>query len=634
MEVPYFAQDNPGKSVIMLGNEAIARGILEAGTIIGAGYPGTPSSEILKTLAIMENYFPHLKLEWSTNEKVALEIAIAGSMSKVRSVACMKHVGVNVAADAFMTIAYAGARGGLVLVSADDPNLYSSQNEQDNRFYGLHGLVPVFEPSTPQEAKDMIKYAFKFSEKYETIVLFRTTTRLNHGRGNVLLGEIEEPQKEFGFDWDRERWVCVPSHSRVNREKLLNRMERISKDVNESELNSLIISRKSINGTKYGFLSAGIPYAHLKDALSYLEIEDKVSILKLGIEYPLPRKRIIDLLHSVDKLLIVEELEPIFETMVKKIAFEEGFGDKIEIHGKDILPQKFEFPAELIIEKVSEFLNIEYEQMEIPENDLNLPPRLPMLCPGCSHRATFYAINQVEKKLKKQFINSSDIGCYTLGVYKPLAAIDTQICMGGSIGMANGFSKLYGKEQPLLAILGDSTFFHTGVPGLINAVYNQNDMLIIILDNRSTSMTGFQDNPGTGMKIGEEPGTRVILEDLVKGCGVPEKNIWVEDSNNINKMIEKLQEAIEANGVRVFISRHICSLLEMSEFKAQNISPPTYKIDSEKCTGCQICINQFGCPAITFDEELKKAKIDQSLCRGCGVCTYVCPQEAIYEEEL
>lgn len=634
MDIPYYAQDNPGKSVIMLGNEAIARGILEAGTIIGAGYPGTPSSEILKTLASMERYYPHLNLEWSINEKVGLEIAIAGSMSNIRSVACMKHVGVNVAADAFMTISYAGARGGLVLVSADDPNLYSSQNEQDNRFYGLHGLVPVFEPSTPQEAKDMIKYAFEFSEKYETIVLFRTTTRLNHGRGNVILGKIKEPKKEFGFDWNRERWVCLPSHSRVNREKLLQRMEKISEDVNESPLNLLSVSNKDIDGIRYGFISSGIPYSHLKDALSYLEIDDKISILKFGIVYPLPREKIIELLNSTDKLLIVEELEPIFETLVKKIAFEEGFNGEIEIHGKDIFPQKFEFSAELVIEKISDFTKIGYDQKKIPKNELDLPPRLPVLCPGCSHRATFYAINQLEKKLKKKFINSSDIGCYTLGVYKPLEAIDTQICMGGSIGIANGFSKLYDDDQPLLAIIGDSTFFHTGVAGLINAVYNQNNMLIVILDNRSTSMTGFQDNPGTGIKITKESGTRVILEDLVKGCGVPEKNIWVEDSNNIDKMIKKLEEAINETGVRVFISRHRCSLLEISEFRTQNITPPTFKVDQDICTGCQICYNQFGCPAINFDEETRKVNIDQSLCRGCGVCEYVCPQKAIYKEEI
>ncbi|MBD3198357.1 MAG: indolepyruvate ferredoxin oxidoreductase subunit alpha [Candidatus Lokiarchaeota archaeon] len=632
MERSHYALDKPGKSVIMLGNEAVARGILEAGTIIGAGYPGTPSSEILKTLASMENYFPHLKLEWSINEKVGLEVAIAGSMSDVRSVACMKHVGVNVAADAFMTIAYAGARGGLVVVSADDPNLYSSQNEQDNRFYGLHGLVPVFEPSTPQEAKDMMKYAFEFSEKYETVVLFRTTTRLNHGRGNVVLGEIQKPKTEHGFDWDRERWVCLPSHSRVLRKNLLERMDIISQDVNQSHLNGLNLSEQTVNGKKIGFISAGIPYSHLKDALSYLEIEDKVSTLKLGIVYPLPRKLIIKLLKNVDKLLVIEELEPIIETLVKKIAFEEGFVGEIEIVGKDLFPQNFEFPAELVIEKVAKFTNKEFELSEIPHTELKLPPRLPVLCPGCSHRATFYAINKLEKKLKKQFINSSDIGCYTLGVYKPLEAIDAQICMGGSIGMANGFSKLYGDDQPLLAILGDSTFFHTGVPGLVNAVYNQNNMLIVILDNRSTSMTGFQDNPGTGVKITKKPGTRVIIEDLVKGCGVPEENIWLEDSNDIDKMVEKLEDAINAEGVRVFISRHICSLLEMGEFKARNITPPTYKIDKEACIGCQICYNQFGCPAINFNEKLRKASIDQSLCRGCGVCEFICPQGAIHEE--
>jgi indolepyruvate ferredoxin oxidoreductase alpha subunit len=318
---------------------------------------------------------------------------------------------------------------------------------------------------------------------------------------------------------------------------------------------------------------------------------------------------------------------------VKKIAFEEGFGGEIKIQGKDIFPQKFEFSAELVIEKVSDFVNKEFNRTKLPKNELDLPPRLPVLCPGCSHRATFYAINQVEKKFKKQFINSSDIGCYTLGVYEPLKAIDCQICMGGSIGMANGFSKLHGDDQPLLAILGDSTFFHTGVPGLINAVYNQNDMVVVILDNRSTSMTGFQDNPGTGIKITKEQGTRVILEDLVKGCGVPEENLWVEDSNDIDKMVKKLEEAINKTGVRVFISRHTCSLLEMSEFRAKNIAPPTYKVNQDVCTGCQICYNQFGCPAINFDEESRKASIDHSLCRGCGVCESICPQEAIYKEE-
>jgi len=632
MNNPFFVENRPGKKGILLGNEAIARGILEAGVIIGAGYPGTPSSEILTTLADMQRYYTHLKLEWSVNEKVGFEVAYGGSMSNVRSVACMKHVGVNVASDAFMTACYAGARGGMVLVSADDPNCYSSQNEQDNRFFGPHALIPVFEPSTPQEAKDLIKYAFDFSELYQTLVLFRTTTRLNHGRGDVVLGEIKKINREYGFDWDRSRWVCLPSHSRVLRIRLLERMEDISDFADEFPFNSLKIAKEGINGIRYGLVAAGVPYAHLMDALNYFGIKDEVSILKLGMVYPVPRKLISKFFNSVDEVLVIEELEPFLEDILKKIAYEEGLSGEFKIHGKDYFPQNGELPAELYLENIAKWIGLSYEKVSIPHDLMIIPPRLPILCPGCSHRATFYAIKQVEKKMKTKFVNSSDIGCYTLAVYKPLEGLDTEICMGGSIGLANGISKIQSKDNPVLAILGDSTFFHSGIPALINAVYNKNNILVIILDNRSTSMTGFQDNPGTGVKITKEPGIRVILEDLVKGCGVPGENIWVEDSNNLTKLIEKLEEAINAKGVRVFISRHTCSLVETKQFKAQKIQPPLVKINQDKCVGCLICVNKFGCPALIFDEEHKKANIDQTFCRGCKVCIDVCPQEAIYEE--
>ncbi|MEJ2249550.1 MAG: indolepyruvate ferredoxin oxidoreductase subunit alpha [Candidatus Lokiarchaeota archaeon] len=632
MTIPYYAENSPDKKVVMLGNEAIARGLLEAGVVVGAGYPGTPSSEILKTVAEMEPYYPHLKLEWSVNEKVGFEIAMAAAMSNIRSVATMKHVGLNVAADAFMTAAYMGVIGGLVLISADDPSMYSSQNEQDNRYYGLHGLVPVFEPSSPQEAKDMIKYAFDFSEKYESIVLFRTTTRLNHGRGDVELGEIRDINSKGQFDWNRNRWVCVPSHSRVLRTKLLEKMDNIAEEANQFPFNNLKLSEEKIDGIKYGFISAGIPYSHLNDSLSYFDIRNKVSILKLGLVFPLPRKLVVQLLKSVDKLLVIEELEPIIETEIKKIAFEENLSNKLEIHGKDYFPRKFEFPAELYLEKIAKFIGENFEKNENPTLELDLPVRLPVLCPGCSHRATYYAINQVEKELKKKFINSSDIGCYTLGVYKPLEGIDAQICMGGSIGMANGFAKIYDEENPVLAILGDSTFFHTGVPALINAVYNKNDMLVIILDNRSTSMTGFQDNPGTGIMITKEPGKRIIIEDLVIGCGVPKENVFVSDPNNLDEMIGTLKEAIQRDGVKVVVSRHVCSLLEINEFRAKGIKPPTIKVDKSSCIGCLICVNQFGCPALVINPDEKKVEIDQELCRGCGVCIDVCPHDAIYEE--
>jgi indolepyruvate ferredoxin oxidoreductase alpha subunit len=279
-------------------------------------------------------------------------------------------------------------------------------------------------------------------------------------------------------------------------------------------------------------------------------------------------------------------------------------------------------------------MDLEYNRTPVPKDLIIIPPRLPILCPGCSHRASFYAIKQVEKKLKTKFVNSSDIGCYTLAVYKPLESLDTEVCMGGSIGLANGISKIQSNENPVLAILGDSTFFHSGIPALINAVYNQNNILVVILDNRSTSMTGFQDNPGTGIKITKELGTKVNIEDLVKGCGVSSENMWVEDSNNLLKMIDKLEEAVKAKGVRVFISRHTCSLVEINEFKSKEIVPPIVKVDSEKCKGCLICVNKFGCPSIIFDESEKKAIIEQDTCRGCKVCIDVCIHDAIYEEEL
>jgi indolepyruvate ferredoxin oxidoreductase alpha subunit len=632
MNRPYFAEDAPEKKVILLGNEAIARGILEAGVVIGAGYPGTPSSEILETLAEMQPFFPQLNLEWSINEKVGFEVAYGGSMCNVRSVACMKHVGLNVASDAFMTACYAGARGGMVVISADDPNCFSSQNEQDNRYYGLHALVPVFEPSTPYEAKELIKYAFDFSEEYQSIVLFRTTTRLNHARADVILGEVKEIKREYGFDWDRSRWVCLPSHSRILRVRLLERLEEISDFADEFPFNSLKLTKEKVNGVRYGFVTAGVPYAQLIDALKYFDIEEKVSLLKLGMVYPPPKRLIKKLFDSVDEILVIEELEPFIENILKQLAFEEGLSKDLKIHGKDYFPQNGEFPAEIYFEIISNVIGLPYEKTQIPENLMIIPPRLPILCPGCSHRATFYAIKKVEKKLHTKFVNSSDIGCYTLAVYKPLEGLDTEVCMGGSIGLANGISKIQPKENPVLAILGDSTFFHSGIPPLINAIYNNNNILVIILDNRSTSMTGFQDNPGTGIKINKDPGTKIIIEDLVKGCGVDPNKLWVEDSNDLQKTVEKLEEAVKADGVRVFISRHTCSLVEINEMRAQKIAPPVVKIDEEKCIGCLICTNQFGCPALNFNEETKKVQIDELSCRGCKVCIEVCPQNAIFEE--
>jgi indolepyruvate ferredoxin oxidoreductase alpha subunit len=412
----------------------------------------------------------------------------------------------------------------------------------------------------------------------------------------------------------------------------LEKLKDITDFADTFPFNSLKTSNEKVNGKRYGFIAAGVPYAHLIDALNHFGIKDKVSILKLGMVYPLPKRLVKELLASVDEIVVVEELEPFIENMIKQLAFDEGIS-KVEIHGKDLFPQNGEFPSEIYLENLADLMDLEYDKISVPDDIIIIPPRLPILCPGCSHRASFYAIKEVEKKMKTKFVNSSDIGCYTLAVYKPLEGLDTEVCMGGSIGLANGITKIQPKENPVLAILGDSTFFHSGIPALINAVHNQNNMLVMILDNRSTSMTGFQDNPGTGIKITKEPGTKVNIEDLVKGCGVSPNNIWVEDSNNLKKMIEKLEKAVKAEGVRVFISRHTCSLVELNEFKAKKIIPPIVKVDPEKCKGCLICVNKFGCPSIIFDEEEKKACIQQESCKGCEVCIDVCIHDAIYKEE-
>lgn len=628
--VPYFAEDAPGKRAIMLGNEAIARGILEGGVVIGSGYPGTPSSEILETLARMYPYHPHLQLEWSINEKVGFEVAFGGSMCNARSVAVMKHVGLNVASDAFMTACYAGARGGFVVISADDPSCYSSQNEQDNRYYGMHALVPVFEPATPNEAKDLIKHAFDFSEKHETVVLFRTTTRLNHGRGDVTLGEIKHFDRDYGFDWDRHRWTHLPTNARVNRPKLLARLKKITALADDFPFTSLELSEARVKGKKVGFVAAGVPYAHLVDTLHQYRVKDQVSVLKLGMIYPPPERLFRELLETVDEVLVVEELEPFLEDLLKKYAYEYNLADRVRIHGKDVFPQQGEFPAELYREKIAAFLGLDYEATTLPDDIFSSPPRPPVLCPGCSHRTTFYAINLVQREMDTRFVHSSDIGCYTLGFYPPTNGVDTCICMGGSIGLANGISKLQSGDNPVLALLGDSTFYHSGVSGLINAVYNQNDLLLVIMDNGSTCMTGFQDHPGTGQLIIREPGTKVVMEDLVRGCGVAPEAIWVADSNNLPELLEKMRKAVQQEGVRVFISRHTCSLLESNARRRQHIKPPEVTIDPDKCTNCLVCVKYFGCPALTIVEE--NVTVDKTLCTGCGVCSYICPKGAISVE--
>ncbi len=625
MSVPFYALDEVNEKGVVLGNEALARGIFEAGIHVASGYPGTPSSEIMETLTRIHQFHPTFQIEWSINEAVGFQVAMGASMCNARAFACMKHVGLNVAADAFMTATYAGAKGGFVVLSADDPNCYSSQNEQDNRYYGMHALCPVFEAINIQEAKDVIKYAYDFSEEYQTIVMMRTTTRLNHARGDLVLGEIKSiKDRVHDYDGDRSRWTFLPSNARIQRLKQLERYEKLKELSNIFPFTEL----KLKEGSKVGLISSGIPFSYANDALLKLNLSEKISTLKLGMVFPPPESLIKELFENSEKIVIVEELEPFLEDIVKKLAFE--FGTRVEIAGKKYFQRNSELNLNLVIKGLTKFMEIPNPFVDLPVKTIDLhkaSPRPPVLCSGCSHRSTFYVLKLIEQKSGKNFVYSSDIGCYTLGFYKPIEAIDTCICMGASIGMANGIAKLH--DGPVLAIIGDSTFFHTGVPGLINAVYNQNDVLVVIMDNSITAMTGFQPHPGTGIKITGEPGTKVPLEAIVRGAGITEDHLWVVDSNDLEEITKAVEEAINTKGPRVLISRHPCALFEKSTQRDLKRIP--VQIISEKCNNCMICIKNFGCPAITLKEG--KVSIDEMQCIGCNVCIKICPFDAIQVKE-
>ncbi|TXT67775.1 MAG: Indolepyruvate oxidoreductase subunit IorA [Promethearchaeota archaeon] len=634
MNKPFYALDKPKSKGVVLGNEALARGVFEAGIQVAAGYPGTPSSEIMETLAEIYHFYPDFNIEWSTNEAVGFQVSLGASMCGARAFACMKHVGVNVAADAFMTASYAGAHGGFVLLSADDPNCYSSQNEQDNRLYGLHALCPVFEAINVQEAKDIIKYAFDFSEEFKTLVMMRTTTRLNHARGDLTLGSIKKAeQKDYNFDEDRSRWTFLPSNARIQRVTQLERYEKLREVSNSFPYTILNIH----DGAKIGIISSGIPYSYVNDALLKLDLTNNVSTLKLGMVFPQPEDLMLKLFEHSERIVIVEELDPFLEDFAKKLAFEHNI--PIEIEGKKFFPRNGELNLSKVIKGLTGFLDIPNPFINLPVDTHDLhkaSPRPPVLCAGCSHRHTFYALKLIEQKYRNASIipdemvepcYSSDIGCYTLGFYKPIEAIDTCICMGGSIGMANGIAKLH--NGPVFALIGDSTFFHTGVPGLINAVYNQNNIIVVILDNSATAMTGFQPHPGTGQKITGEPGTKVPLEQIVRGTGIQEDHLWIVDSNKLKETTNAIEQAINIEGPSVIISRHICSLLEKRIHRDKKVIP--VEIDEEKCSNCMICISNFGCPAITMKN--KKVSVLQLQCTGCKVCIDVCPNGAIHLKE-
>lgn len=582
----------------MLGNGAIARGLLESGIDVASGYPGTPSSEILATLAAFAPGRFHI--EWSVNEKVAMEVAAGASWAGARSVCTMKHVGLNVAADPFMTLSHTGVNGGLVVICADDPACHSSQNEQDSRVYAKFSKVPCLDPQSPQEAKDMVAYAYAFSEKHQMPVVLRPTTRISHAKSDIEVNEIAPREKKIEFVKNPERFVVLPKHTRVLLKKLNAKQEAIIKELAVSPWNRMELKK----GAKLGIISSGVASTYVEEALETLGTP--VSYLKIGA-YPIDPSLIQKFAENVKRILVIEELTPFVEEHVRMYA------DDVLGKMTGDVPHEGEFDTLMvanIIRKVAGKPLLENREVRL---EFELPARPPAMCPGCPHRATFYALKSV---FKDDAIFASDIGCYTLGTQ--LGAVDTCICMGASITIASGLSHS-GVKNKVACSIGDSTFLHTGIPGLINAVYNKANITVVILDNRTTAMTGHQPHPATGMTILGEPSTEISLEALVKSCGVP--SLQVIDPLDLETAKAAFKKAYETDGVKVIIARQPCVITA----RRMGIRRNQYEVLEDLCEGCNRCV-KFGCPAMEVRND--KAFIGDA-CAGCGVCTHICQFGAI-----
>ena len=609
-----------GSCILLLGNEAIARGALEGGVGVASAYPGTPSTEIVEALfeALDE---VELYVEWSVNEKIAFEIAYAAAICGVRSLTAMKHVGLNVASDPLMTSAYTGVEEGFLIVSADDPSMWSSQNEQDNRYYGLHAFIPVFEPSSPMEAKDMAKVGLELSSKWRHPVILRTTTRVSHTRGPVILGELVKPRLKGLFRGNMEHWNVV--YAGKMRGEMLKRWSMIVEDVNNVGFNVF----EDVDSEDL-IIASGLAYSYVKDSLKTLNKTGEISILKIATTVPVPRKLIVKALSKSSRVLVVEELEPIVEGEIKKIAFEEDLS--IEVQGKNLIPQIGELTLESVVNAIVKFKGYSYKLPEaLPKPTVSIPSRPPTLCPGCPHRASFFALRKAVAMSKIKPVYCGDIGCYSLGTFPPFEMQDTLVEMGGSIGLANGFAHVEIEKTPI-AIIGDSTFFHAGIPALINAIYNRAAMLVIVLDNKITAMTGGQPTPETGSYPTGEKAPVVMIENIAKASGV--EYVETVDPYNIQESVEAIRNALEyvrsRRGVALIVMRRKCALNISSLAIRRGIEKPLYKIFEDKCKACKICYNLFSCPAIVEQHD-GKASINSILCIGCGVCASICPYNAI-----
>lgn len=570
--------------MIMLGNEAIARGAYEAGVKVSSAYPGTPSTEISEYLV---QYRDDVYEEWAPNEKVATEVAVGASLAGARAMACMKHVGLNVAADPLYSVSYMGVNGGLVIVVADDPGLYSSQNEQDTRMVARAAQIPVIEPSDSAEAKDFFKTAFELSEQFDRPFIFRTTTRLAHSQGLVeLCGRVEPEDKPYEKNVTKN--VMMPGNAKIRHIEIEKRNLELAEAANTLPINVV-----EMNDTKIGVITSGIPYQYVKEALP------DASVLKLGMVNPLPRKLIEDFASKVDTLYIVEELDPVIEEQVKSWG--------IKAIGKEIFTVQGEYSANMLREAILK------QDLDLKE-PAKAPGRPPILCPGCPHRSVFYVLN----KLKMHA--AGDIGCYTLGAVAPLSVIDTTMCMGSSISTLHGMEKAKGKDyiKNWVAVIGDSTFMHTGVNSLMNMVYNNATGTVIIMDNSTTGMTGHQDHAATGKTLQGDPTYAINIQALCRAIGV--KNVYEINAFDLPLLEKTIKEETAKDEVSVIITKTPCVLLDKRK-------KPLYIAYEDKCKKCGMCMKP-GCPAMTKNPD-GTIHIDDTMCTGCGLCKDLCKFDAI-----
>lgn len=598
------------KKVIMQGNEAIARGAWEAGVEVACAYPGTPSSEILAEVA----RYKEIYTEWSPNEKVAVEVALGASVAGGRAMACMKHVGLNVASDPFMTLAYTGVKGGMVIVVADDPSMHSSQNEQDSRNWARFARCPMLEPADAQECKDLTRIAFDLSEQFDTPVLLRGQTRVSHADSLVELGDRVESTVAKGLDQKlMPKNTMLPVNARIRRQVIEERMQKLGEFAETFPYNTV-----EINNTDVGFICASSAYLYTK------EVFPGYSFLKLGMSWPLPKKMIADFFKKVKKVIVVEELDPFFETEIR------AMGHNVE-HGKDLVPVMFELSPAAVDRSLR--MVVEGKAYVAPEERVkqeDLPRRPPNFCPGCSHRGLFYAL----KKLG--LFVFGDIGCYALAAAPPLSAMHASTCMGAGVGAAYGAGKVLGREGlgKFCAVLGDSTFLHSGIAPLMDAVYNKGYSTTIIADNSITAMTGLQEHPGTGFTIKMDPATKVDYEQLVRALGV--KHLRKADPYNVEETMQIIKEEVERDEPSVIITHNGPCMLHRRE--KRSFIHPYYAVDNDRCRGCKVCLD-VGCPAISWVEgagetaDGKKRKgtvyINRLQCPGCGLCSQLCKFEAI-----